>query len=152
MNRKWISALWHRPVPGLVTKISGNKTSKKTSCMTAVFPALLLAISVCIPTVLVIFLLAPYGWGQAVSATLVGTVTDQTGAAVPKVQVTIQETTTGIVHQSVTNGSGNYTFPDLTPGVYSVTAEAAGFRKGKAGQRRCGRQHDAARGFFLASR
>jgi Carboxypeptidase regulatory-like domain len=78
---------------------------------------------------LLAFFSPPHARGQAVSATLVGTVIDQTGAAVANAQVTIQETTTGISHNSATNDSGNYTFPDLTPGVYSVTVEAAGFEK-----------------------
>ena len=56
--------------------------------------------------------------GQAVSATLLGTVTDSTGASVPNVTVTITSTDTSAVHTVVTNSSGNYTFPDLSPGTY----------------------------------
>ncbi len=67
--------------------------------------------------------------GQAVSATLVGTVTDNTGAIVPKATITIVETATSISHVDLTNGSGNYTFPNLTPGNYSVTVAAQGFKK-----------------------
>jgi hypothetical protein len=68
-------------------------------------------------------------FGQAVSATLLGTVTDSSGAAIAKARVTATETSTGAIHESVTNDSGNYTFPDLTPGRYSVTVEASGFKK-----------------------
>jgi len=68
-------------------------------------------------------------FGQAVSATLLGTVADSTGAAIAKARVTATETSTGAMHESVTNDSGNYTFPDLTPGRYSVTVEANGFKK-----------------------
>ncbi len=68
-------------------------------------------------------------WGQAVSATLVGTVTDNSGAIVPKANVTILENATGITHVDTTNESGNYTFPDLTPGTYTVTIAAQGFKK-----------------------
>jgi hypothetical protein len=68
-------------------------------------------------------------WGQAVSATLVGTVTDNTGAVVPKATVTITENATGITHTDTSNGSGNYSFPDLTPGIYTVTVGAQGFKK-----------------------
>src|SRR5579871_5094978 len=66
---------------------------------------------------------------QAVNGTLLGTVTDQTGAAVPHAQVMASETSTGAAHASATNESGNYTFPDLPPGTYSVTVEASGFKK-----------------------
>jgi hypothetical protein len=64
-----------------------------------------------------------------VNATLLGTITDSTGATVPGAKVTATETATGLIHESVTNESGNYTFPDMPPGKYSVTAEAKGFKK-----------------------
>jgi len=66
---------------------------------------------------------------QAVSATLVGTITDTTGASVPGATITIQEQATGISRDSISNESGNYTFPDLTPGTYSVVVQAKGFKK-----------------------
>src|SRR5579871_5696371 len=68
-------------------------------------------------------------YGQAVNATLLGAVTDATGASVPNAKVTITEENTGISHVGQTNESGNYIFPDLPPGQYSVTAERAGFKK-----------------------
>src|SRR5882762_1057424 len=72
--------------------------------------------------------------GQAVNATLLGTVTDSSGAAVPNAKVLITETNTGISRTSQTNDSGNYVFPDLPPGTYRVTAELSGFkRESKAG-------------------
>jgi hypothetical protein len=67
--------------------------------------------------------------GQAVNGTLLGTVTEGTGATVANAKVTVTATTTGTIHQSTTNESGNYTFPDLSPGPYSVTVEAKGFKK-----------------------
>ena len=67
--------------------------------------------------------------GQAVNATLLGTVTDASGAAVASVKVTITETNTGISRASQTNDSGNYVFPDLPPGTYKVVAEQAGFKR-----------------------
>ena len=68
--------------------------------------------------------------GQAVNATLLGTVTDSSGAAISDAKVTINETNTGISHASQTNESGNYVFPDLPPGTYTVTAEQSGFKRG----------------------
>jgi len=67
--------------------------------------------------------------GQAVNATLLGTVTDSSGAAVANAKVTITETNTGISHTSQTNESGNYVFPDLPPGTYRVIAELTGFKR-----------------------
>ncbi|MEO7144947.1 MAG: carboxypeptidase-like regulatory domain-containing protein, partial [Bryobacteraceae bacterium] len=77
---------------------------------------------------LVCFSAAP-SYGQAVNATVLGTVTDITGGAIPNAKVTATETDTGISRTSQTNESGNYTFPDLPPGRYSVTVEVAGFKK-----------------------
>src|SRR6202522_1761483 len=68
-------------------------------------------------------------FGQAVNATLLGTITDSSGATVAGAKVTATEVATGLIHQSVTNESGNFTFPDMEPGTYSVTAEAKGFKK-----------------------
>ncbi|MGA8670061.1 MAG: carboxypeptidase regulatory-like domain-containing protein [Terracidiphilus sp.] len=67
--------------------------------------------------------------GQAVNGTLLGTVTDPTGAVVANGKVIATETSTGTTHESVTNDSGNYTFPDMPPGPYSVTVTANGFKK-----------------------
>jgi len=67
--------------------------------------------------------------GQAVNATLLGTVTDSSGASVANAKVTITETNTGISHASQTNESGNYVFPDLPPGTYRVIAEQTGFKR-----------------------
>jgi Carboxypeptidase regulatory-like domain len=66
--------------------------------------------------------------GQAVRGTLLGTVTDQTNAAIADAQVTAKLTSTGAVHTTTTNTSGNYTFPDMPPGIYSISVDAKGFK------------------------
>src|SRR5258707_15600886 len=71
--------------------------------------------------------------GQAVNATLLGTVTDSSGAAVANVKMTITETNTGISRTSQTNESGNYVLPDLPPGTYTATAELPGFKRASRG-------------------
>jgi hypothetical protein len=68
-------------------------------------------------------------YGQAVSGTIVGTVTDPSGAVVTNAKVTIVLTGQNDVHTSVTNESGNFTEPNLPTGTYTVTVEAAGFKK-----------------------
>ncbi|MGH8100336.1 MAG: carboxypeptidase regulatory-like domain-containing protein, partial [Chthoniobacterales bacterium] len=68
-------------------------------------------------------------YAQAVSASLVGTITDASGAAVPDSKVTITETNTSVSRSGQTNESGNYTFSNLRPGVYTVVAERQGFKK-----------------------
>src|SRR5450759_961667 len=76
-----------------------------------------------------LLLTAGFGYSQAVNATLLGTVTDSSGAIVPNAKVTITEVNTGINRSGQTNESGNYTFPDMPPGQYSVTVEVSGFKK-----------------------
>ena len=63
------------------------------------------------------------------NATLLGTVTDVSGAVVPNAKVTITEINTNVIHSGQTNESGNYLFPNLPPGMYSVAVEAKGFKK-----------------------
>jgi hypothetical protein len=67
--------------------------------------------------------------GQAVNATLLGTVNDSSGAPVANVKLTITELNTGVSRSSQTNDSGNYVVPDLPPGTYTVTAELSGFKR-----------------------
>jgi hypothetical protein len=80
-------------------------------------------------TTLILFaLVIGPAYGQAVNATLVGTVTDSSGAAVPNAKVTATEVNTGISRTGNTNESGNYSFPTLEPGTYRVSVEQTGFR------------------------
>jgi Carboxypeptidase regulatory-like domain len=61
--------------------------------------------------------------------TIVGTIKDQQGGIVPGVTVTLTSTQTQQTRTTVTDGSGFYTFPNLQPGRYEVTAELSGFKK-----------------------
>ena len=67
--------------------------------------------------------------GQAVNATLLGTVTDKSGAFVADAKVAITEVKTNIRRVTNTNSSGNYEFPNLPPGEYRVDIEQSGFKK-----------------------
>src|SRR5258708_33485957 len=73
-------------------------------------------------------LLAGFSYGQAVTGSLLGTVTDSSGAAVPNAKVTIHHVNTGISRNTVTNERGNYTFPKLPPGTYTVISEQSGLQ------------------------
>jgi hypothetical protein len=65
----------------------------------------------------------------AQNATFTGRVTDQTGAVIPKAQITAHNEETDLDTKTTTTKSGDYTIPYLIPGHYSVSAEAAGFKK-----------------------
>lgn len=66
---------------------------------------------------------------QTVSATLVGTINDSSGNAVPNARVTVKENATNVARETTSNGSGNYTIADLPPGNYSISVEFTGFKK-----------------------
>ncbi len=84
-------------------------------------PILLVSLSV-------VLLSAVPAAAQFTTASLGGTVTDPSGAAVPGATVTTQNTATG-VSQSVTSGpSGRYLFPALPVGTYKLTVTKAGFQ------------------------
>ena len=68
-------------------------------------------------------------WSQAVSGTILGTIKDPSGAVVGNTQVRIANDNTGLVRTVPTDAAGNYLVPFLPPGIYTVAAEAAGFKK-----------------------
>lgn len=68
-------------------------------------------------------------FAQAVRGGMLGNVADTSGAAVPGVTVTITEVRTNLSQNTVTNESGNYTFPNVRDGLYRVEAELSGFKK-----------------------
>ena len=63
------------------------------------------------------------------TGTILGTVTDQTGAVVPNAKVTIANTDTGVNSITYSSSAGDFDLPALNPGSYRVTVEAAGFQK-----------------------
>jgi hypothetical protein len=69
-------------------------------------------------------------FGQAgATGTILGTVTDSTGAIVPDTKVTVTNTATNVAFHTASNSAGDYYAPSLQPGTYSVSAEAKGFQK-----------------------
>jgi len=66
---------------------------------------------------------------QAVNGTIEGVVTDQSGAALPGVNVTVANLDTGDTRLVVTNSSGVYRAPLLPLGRYQVSVELQGFKK-----------------------
>ncbi len=69
-------------------------------------------------------------WGQQ-TATLSGTVTDSSGAAIVNASLRLVNTATGEAHPATSNDSGAYTIPLIKPGAYELMAEAPGFKQYK---------------------
>lgn len=67
-------------------------------------------------------------FGQAITGTLLGTVLDSSGGAVPGVGVTVTNMDTGVTRTTTTGSEGYYSVPNLAPGRYSVTVKFAGFK------------------------
>src|SRR5581483_7131685 len=76
---------------------------------------------------LLTFSIAPPTHAQVTGATISGTVTDPSGAAVPNATVTAKNNGTGVTNSAKTNADGFYTIPNLLPGTYDVTTTASGF-------------------------
>jgi len=67
-------------------------------------------------------------WAQTFYGSIVGTVTDPTGAAISAANVTLTNAGTAERRTAQTDSSGNYQFVNLVPGVYKVDIETTGFK------------------------
>ncbi|MBA3322829.1 MAG: carboxypeptidase regulatory-like domain-containing protein, partial [Pyrinomonadaceae bacterium] len=65
----------------------------------------------------------------ATGGQIVGTVTDQQGAAVPNASVTVSNAATGLTQTLTTNDEGGFRAVSLAPGDYTVEVTASGFGK-----------------------
>lgn len=65
--------------------------------------------------------------GQTATGQITGTIRDSSGAVLPQVKVTIKNQGTGLTRDTVTSGSGDYSFTLLPVGSYMVSAEQKGF-------------------------
>ena len=79
----------------------------------------------------VVLSLSLAAWGQD-SASITGTVTDQSGAAVPNAQVTVSSLDRGINRPTTTNATGDYLVAGLPSGPVNVTVVAQGFKRYEA--------------------
>jgi len=68
-------------------------------------------------------------FGQAFYGSIVGTVTDQSSAAVRGANVTLTNVATDERHQTLTGDFGGYQFLNLIPGIYKVDVEQVGFKR-----------------------
>ncbi|MFN7997725.1 MAG: TonB-dependent receptor [Bryobacteraceae bacterium] len=84
-------------------------------------PAVVVAITV-------FLVLMPFpAFAQLSSASVTGVVRDSTGSVIPNVKITLQNVATTVSRTSVSNTAGNYVFLGITPGSYTLQAEAPGF-------------------------
>jgi hypothetical protein len=74
-------------------------------------------------------LLPALGRAQSFNATLSGTVSDPTGAAIPNATLTLRSVATGSVSKATSGPDGLYSFPNLRPGIYELRSSAKGFKE-----------------------
>src|SRR5262249_54210080 len=128
-TRHWTSSIGE--TPGLKkTEISGSKANTRSPDISptrrTIMRQRLAALSLVVVIVLSFssLLLAQSATGQ-----INGTVIDASGAVVSGAMVTITNQGTRISNRSTTNGSGNFLFLNVQPGVYSLAVEKTGFKK-----------------------
>jgi len=81
----------------------------------------------CLVAFLVLVLASSNAFAQITSATISGTVKDQTQAVLPGVDVVVKNVDTGLTRSVVTDASGYFTIPGLPPGTYEARASLQGF-------------------------
>ena len=82
-----------------------------------------------LPIVVLVALLPGHAHGQDFRGGITGRVSDSSAALLPGATVTAVNTATSVSSTTTTNTEGSYTVLYLTPGVYSVVVELAGFKK-----------------------
>src|SRR5215470_1744310 len=79
-------------------------------------------------SLLAVALLSVSSWTQTQSGTVLGTVTDTTGAVLPGVNITVFSPATGLKRETTTDVTGQYHLAGLPMGLFTVRLEKEGFR------------------------
>jgi hypothetical protein len=80
-------------------------------------------------TIAIAIFFSTTAWAQNDVGSIVGFVTDSSGAVVPGVKVTVKNEGTGESRTVSTDSSGHFAVPNVPPAVYTMTAEATGFQR-----------------------
>jgi len=81
----------------------------------------------CMVVCLVLASSLAYSQGIGSSGDIQGTVTDPSGALLPRATITVLDTQTGLRRAAMTDSSGQFRVTNLAPAVYDVSAQASGF-------------------------
>jgi Carboxypeptidase regulatory-like domain len=85
-------------------------------------------VQICLGLALVAGLLSGGAFGQVTSGTIFGVVKDPSGAVIPKASITARDPAIGVTRGVTGSDDGTFSIPNLPPGTYSITVEAAGFK------------------------
>src|ERR1700681_1129494 len=73
--------------------------------------------------------LAPLGFAQSIFGTILGSVTDPSGAVVPNIVITVTNQGENIAREVRSDAQGNYQAENMKEGFYTLTVQAEGFRE-----------------------
>jgi carboxypeptidase family protein/TonB-dependent receptor-like protein len=88
----------------------------------------LLSVWLLLAVAIIVLRSGPLAYGQAVTGSITGYVSDPSGAAIPNATVTATEMRTNIATTRNTDASGLYLITNLLPGTYTISVEAKGFK------------------------
>ena len=124
-SRSYLSCSWDHKDGALESRPAKVTPRPEEKCCKNLCVAILIFLSLTMSS------LWPSCAAQEITGSISGTVTDQTGAGVPKAALTAQNVKTGIASKTVSDSTGHYTFPSLSPGTYLILAEHGGFNATK---------------------
>src|SRR5260370_14085820 len=107
-----------KPLDGRRVRIGGINMRKMQS----------LGLGLVFVTLVALLCSANPAWGQDVTATITGTVSDPSGAPIVGASVTAKDTDRGTLHTAQTNEAGVYNVVRVPVGTYDVKVEAKGFQ------------------------
>ncbi|HEX5483365.1 MAG TPA: carboxypeptidase-like regulatory domain-containing protein, partial [Terriglobia bacterium] len=87
-----------------------------------------LSVWVVVVLIMGIFIGAGQMFGQGATAAINGSITDSSGAVIPGAKVTLRSAASGMQRAALANSSGQYAFPDVIPGRYTLTVSMQGFK------------------------
>src|ERR1700685_2081562 len=108
--------VWHYNLLGRETTMSETLRSKGIFRSRVI--GLLLVLAIC----------SWSAFGQSATGNISGTVTDASGAVIPKATVLLTDEATGSKRQTISNTAGVFNFAAVLPASYTVNISAAGFR------------------------
>jgi hypothetical protein len=119
--------LFLKPGPGLPHLTPNQEHAMQPQEFQEVQEMRSLRITLCLT---VLLMMAGKVFAQAgATGTILGTVTDSSGAIISNAKVTVTNTETNADFRTVSSSSGDFNAPALNPGPYRVTVEATGFQK-----------------------
>src|SRR5712692_1489118 len=79
--------------------------------------------------VLLLLILSHLVWAQSSTTSLRGTVTDASGAAISRANVTLSNPERSLDRTTTTDPEGGYEFLQIAPGTYRLTVQVTGFKR-----------------------